>query len=437
MPVSATEQLKFFFNRCKPDTPIPANDPDHWYVDFDANDLRGERCTDVLNSTITFADNPTFQLFTGFPGSGKTSELLRLTQRLEGAGYLVVYADTLDTIDLLNPIESADVVIALGLAVDERLDAVLNRGDLGRWARRFGREIKELLFSDVVLKDFKARTGYDPVEGEIGLELKANPSFRHALRQAANDRRREFLDQVRDFFGDADAKVRQAGFPGGLVVILDNLEKLGSDPQVRDSARAMFLHQADALRTPGVHSICTLPAALVFSRSGPQLGRLYNWEPLVLPMVKIYNRDQGQPHLPGLLAMRELLLRRLDMAAVFAGDEEPLDLLVRHCGGYARDLLRLAQYSLQVAARLPITAEDVRNAIGRLKKSYTRGYSTDDLELLRYVRENHPEKIPERYQPRLEEVVVGHFIMVYANKREWYDIHPLVAEILTIPGANE
>jgi hypothetical protein len=430
MPDSEINLRKKYFNRCKPEEAISAQDPQHWYVDFDAYDLRGERCTDILSSTITLADSPTFQLFTGFNGSGKTSELFRLAQRLEGAGYLVVYSDMLDTADTQSPIDSADVIIALGMAVENRVNDVLRRGGLELWARRFGHEIKELLFSDVILKEFKAKAGYDPVEAEIGLELKANPTFRSALRQAASDRRREFLNQARGFFGDADSKVRTTGFVNGLVIILDNLEKFGIDPTVRDSARRMFLHQADALRAPGVHLIYTLPAALVFSRSGPQLGRLFTGDPLVLPMVKVDDRELGQPYPPGREAMRELLLRRLDMDVVFGGEQELLDLLVAHCGGYARDLLRLTQYAIQVARGLPIAVEHVENAVNRLERSYAQSYSSDDLELFRFIREKRPEKIPEQYQSRLEDVMVGHFVMTYANGRAWHNTHPLISKIL-------
>ena len=115
-------RLRHYFNRCKPDVPIPADDPEQWYVDFDRRGLRGERCFDTLAATIRLsADRPTCQLFTGFSGSGKTSELFRLRRLLEEAGCLVVHADATQSLDTRNRIEYSDVLIALGLAVDQRL----------------------------------------------------------------------------------------------------------------------------------------------------------------------------------------------------------------------------------------------------------------------------------------------------------------------------
>ncbi|MCP4659103.1 MAG: hypothetical protein GY856_27150 [bacterium] len=431
------DRLRHYFNRCKPEVPIAAGAPEDWYVDFDAQNLRGERCTAVLESVVRLTEGPTCQLFTGFPGSGKTSELLRLVGRLENRGYLVVYADALDTIDGHHPIESSDVLLTLGLAVDQKLSQIERIGTSSRWLNRFANEIKDLLLSNVSLQKFALKMGSGGLAaGELALELKANPSFRRHLREAANQRRRQLLDQVQGYFTDVDAKARMSDYPGGVVVILDNLEKLSPDPDVRDSARSMFLHQVDALRTPGIHLIYTIPPALVFSSSGSQLGRLYDGEPQVLPMVKVRDRPSEVVFREGHEALRELLARRLDFEEVFGGRQDLVDVLVTHCGGYARDLLRLTQYSLQIAGDLPLDAEHVTAACTKLRKSYERAYSTADLPLLRYVGAHRPRKVPEEHQDRMEDVITGHFILIYGNDSEWYDLHPLVAQVLEAVAAE-
>jgi hypothetical protein len=406
--------------------PIEAGDPDKWYIDFDEQHLRGERCVTVLESGVSLTDGPTCQLFTGFSGSGKTSELLRLVGKLEDRGYLVVYADALNTIDMQAPIEFSDVLLNLGLAVDQTVERLGEASALVRWLDRFADEAKELLLSDVSLEKFSLQAG----SAGLAMELKANPSFRQNLQEAARFRRRQLLDQVQAFFTDVNEKARATDYPEGLVVILDNLEKLSTDPDVRDSARSMFLHQVDALRAPGIHLIYTIPPALVFSRSGAQLGRLYDGDPQILPMVKVRDRRSGEVDQKGQDALRELLNRRLNFDEVFAGHTEPIDTLIENCGGYARDLLRLTQYSLQIAADLPINTSHAHAACVKLRKSYERAYSTADLPLLRFVGEKRPKKISEQYEDRLEDVVTGHFILSYGNDSEWYDLHPLVAKIL-------
>ncbi|MCP3681994.1 MAG: hypothetical protein GY861_04815 [bacterium] len=427
--MSDFKRVKHYFNRCNPEIPIPENDPDSFYVDFDLKELRGEKCIDALAARIELSDGPTTQLFTGFPGAGKTSELYRLVKKLNDLDYLVVYADSLNTIDVLNPIEYTDVLIALGLAVDEELSKLYKQGKTSKWVKRFGNELKKLLFADVSLHEFKGKIGIESTEIEIGAELKKSPSFRRGLRQAANNQRRQFLDQVRNFFYDADQSIRKV-YKQGLVVILDNLEKLSSEADTRDSARNMLLHHSDALRQPNVHLIYTIPAPFIFSVWGPQLGRIYNSEPLVLPMVKIRRQSSGSLYQDGIKAMREALLRRVDFDEVFSGDEEIVEKLIEHCGGYTRDLLRLLQYSLQNAWELPVRAEHVDMAIRKLEKSYRRGLNTDDFPLLQGIKENRPQTVSEESKKRLEQIMTNHYVMIYGNDTEWYDIHPLVGKFI-------
>ncbi len=437
-PMTTFDRVRYYFNQCKPEVPIEAGDPEDWYVDFDTQQLRGERSITALESVVTFTDGPTCQLFTGFSGSGKTSELLRLVDKLEDRGYLVVYADSLYSIDTQNPIESTDVLLNLGLAVDQKLSQLERTSAWGRWLNRFTNEIKDLLLSDVSLQKFALKVGSSGLAAaELAMELKANPDFRRDVWKRAKHRRRAFLDQVRSFFTDVDTEARSADYPQGLAIILDNLEKMSPHPDVLDSTRAMFLHQADALRAPGVHLIYTIPPSIVFSRSGPQLGRLYDGEPQVLPMVKVRERLSGGRHQEGHDALRDLLDRRLDFSEVFGGKEKPVDALVANCGGYPRDLLRLTQYALQIAASLPVDQGHVRAACAKLRKGYERAYSTADLPMLRFVAANRPRKIPEKYQDRMKEVIIGHFMLIYGNEWDWYDLHPLVAKMLEAIDAEE
>lgn len=419
-------RLRHYFNRLKPEVPVPVDDPERWYVDFDEQGLRGERCITTAASTINLAEEPTCQIFTGFAGSGKTSELLRLVRNLERDEHFVVYADALESIDTQNELAYSDVLIALGLAAGKALDAAQKKGAAAQWWRRFTNELWGLLSSEIKLPGFKGKVG----DVEIGVELRANPSFRLELRAAANARRLQLLEQVQRFFGEADRFVRASGYPGGIVLILDNLEKLSGSDEVQASARKTFVHQSDALRAPGVHTIYTLPARMVFSRIGPELGKLYDGEPLVLPTVRVTRRNNGAPFEPGRRAMTDLLLRRLDFTEVFGGRLEPVVMLVNASGGYARDLLRMAQYAIQLGQALPLTEAHVGEAILKLRRSYVRGYSTAYDDLLAYIHEKRPAILPAELMGSLEEAMDGHFVMVYGNDENWYDVHPLVAHLL-------
>jgi hypothetical protein len=430
MPSDASEaaafaRLKHFFNRCKPDEPVPASDEHHYYVDFDALQLRGERCVDTLASTIALDDGATCQLFTGFSGSGKSSELLRLRALLERRQYLVVYIDALDVLELQKPIEYPEVLTHIGLAVDAAMTTLVKAGKATAWARSFGQEIRSLLGSDVKVSKVEANTS----GAGLGVELRHNDVFRQSLRETAKSHRHQFLAQAGDFFADAERLLLRHGY-AGLVVIFDSLEKIGDLPELQEPARRMFLGEHEALRLPAVNMLYTVPVRLVFSGAGPVLGQLYDGEPQVLPMVKVRDRASGAPVAQGHQALRQLLARRVDFDEVFGGDEALVARLVDNSGGYIRDLLRLTQYSLQGAGSLPVREEHVSQAIAKLRRSYVRAYSTDFDDLLRYIHEHRPEVVPASLSTHLEDVVVTHLTMVYGNEKDWYDVHPLIRDLV-------
>src|SRR5271169_4222098 len=76
----------------------------------------------LLQNSIEFADSESLNLFSGFRGSGKTTELFRLRQRLTDSGYVVLYADALDYINPSAPIEISDVLIVLAGAFSDALE---------------------------------------------------------------------------------------------------------------------------------------------------------------------------------------------------------------------------------------------------------------------------------------------------------------------------
>src|SRR5216684_771689 len=75
----------------------------------------------LLQDHIELSAGESFQLFSGFRGSGKTTELLRLKQRLEQAGCLVLYADALEYVNPSEPIDVSDFLIVLGGAFGDAL----------------------------------------------------------------------------------------------------------------------------------------------------------------------------------------------------------------------------------------------------------------------------------------------------------------------------
>jgi len=62
------------------------------------------------------------QLFSGFRGTGKTTELFRLRKQLQDRGFLVLYADALDYVSSSEEIDISTLLMALAGAFGEQLE---------------------------------------------------------------------------------------------------------------------------------------------------------------------------------------------------------------------------------------------------------------------------------------------------------------------------
>ena len=102
---------KKYYNLCDPYEPLKPDDKRN--VDLDCfgeeggRPVRGIKWVDRLLNEIMFSDKPTYKLFTGHRGSGKTTEFEKLKAQLYNRFNL--YTDSREIIDLENRIEVPDI----------------------------------------------------------------------------------------------------------------------------------------------------------------------------------------------------------------------------------------------------------------------------------------------------------------------------------------
>ena len=78
-----------------------------------------------ISTLIDFDGIESIRLFSGFRGSGKTTELLRLRRLLEERGYFVLYADALNYVNAAEPIEITDLLMVMAGAFSDALEEEL------------------------------------------------------------------------------------------------------------------------------------------------------------------------------------------------------------------------------------------------------------------------------------------------------------------------
>ena len=377
------------------------------------------------------------QLFSGFRGSGKTTELLRLRGRLQAKNYIVLYADALTYLNPSAPVEISDLILVLAGAFSDALDDLAEL-DIEResfWARfatfLTGADIK------IVGADVKAEIGLSgATKAGLGIkaEFKAGSTFRQRLQSALSGRISELKGEANAFVEDG-IKALQAAFGPDrpIVFIFDQLEQLRGNYEgwqsVIRSVQDIFSVHLDKLRLPYVHMIYSVPPWLKFLTS-------LEAPITILPTVHLWNNDPDRTHFErGWTAFKSLLGRRLEVdGATRLFGSEPgrasacIDRLIGVCGGHVRDLLRLSQEVVKRASTLPVPDRVLDSVINAARRDLLP-IAREDAKILGQIgelRDTALQTVDERAIERLSNFLDEHRVIYFVNGSAWYDIHPLI-----------
>jgi hypothetical protein len=426
------------YNNCDPRQPLDSEDEKNLDLDATAGP-RGTRWAYDLAKEVRFARTPLFKLFSGQPGSGKSTELRRLLADLRKQHYLTVLIDGEEELDLNSPLDAMEVLAVVVYAAER---AVLEaESSLSEKALRdgFTKRILDFLGNvDVELTNVVVGAG--PLK--ITALLKTTPSVRKKFRLALAPRKTEFLEAVREYASTLEARAKSTKLLSkatksevhrkGIVVAFDSLEKLGGAAgdawnDIINSAADVFLRGAQDLQRLPFHTIYTVPTALTRRMSG--VGFMYS--------VKVADRD-GLPYEPGVAALLELVKLRVPEAAMvqmFGDDPQRTQLLTRiieNSGGYLRDVLRTVQ-KVAMADDLPVDEAFIEKSFQRRVSEYGEMLTKEDIDVLADI-ERTNDLLPDNDSPEvrrlIEQLLAKVIVLRYQNTNDWYGLHPAVTDKL-------
>lgn len=206
----------------------------------------------TLRDAIDFTLGESVQLLSGFRGSGKTSELLRLKHQLDQAGYETVYMDIEDYFNTELPMDLGAFLVALAagfassVAVGEKKDSV---------GRRLLAFLKRVKLEPTLTVDTPAG-----VSVELAASLRDDDSFRAGVTKAIRTNRRTFREELHTYFREAAADL---SVDRGTVFLVDSIDhfrgRLETLHAVRESVDRAFSELAEDLCLPGLHVVYTVP----------------------------------------------------------------------------------------------------------------------------------------------------------------------------------
>lgn len=445
--------LRDFFQATDPGKALAVDNPEDkkYYIDFSS--VRGGEIIKKLKQKITFfsPDAPTCVLFTGHIGCGKSTELMRLRTELEQEGFHVVYFESSEDLEMTD-VDISDVLLAIARRVSQSLDKITLeepsrlKGLLqGAWkvlnSEVTGFKLKPPEMPGVPkLGDIGITSENDKFSlafgiGEITTRAKSDATLREKLNQFLGPQKTQLLEAInQELLEPAIASLKQQG-KKGLVVIVDNLDRLDSrqKPFGRPQQEYLFVDQGEYLTKLNCHLVYTMPLALKFSNDYGNLTQRFE-EPRVLPMVPVQLRD-GSECDAGMELLRQMILarafpdldeqQRLNNITEIFDSPKTLDRLCRVSGGHVRDLLRLLNTWIMEEMELPLSGKTLEAVVRARRNEMTMPISDDEWELLRQVRQRKKVSGDQGYQT----LIRSRLVFEYRDSGEsWFDINPILAE---------
>ncbi|MDE5083330.1 MAG: ATP-binding protein, partial [Trichodesmium sp. St18_bin1] len=382
-------------------------------------------------------DEPTCQLFTGHIGCGKSTELWLLKQLLEAEGFHVVYFESDKDLEM-GDLDVSDILLTIARQVRESLNTreKLNLDEPTRFKSIIEGAIKLLQTEIEISPEVELSFGI----AKITAQAKDSPQLRSKLRDYLGPRSNGIIETInQELLEPAHKKLKQRG-KNGLVVIVDNLDKVDSSPKPwgRPQPEYLFVDRGEQLASLHCHVIYTLPLALRFSNDFNTLTQRFKSDPQVLPMVSIQLRD-GKEFGEGMAKLRQLVLarafphleeqQRLEKITEIFDSTETLDYLCKMSGGHVRNILRILNDAIKKQKGLPISSENLNKVIQNFRNERTLAVEDEEWELLRQVAQTQKVKGDDGYQRLIRSM----FVYEYRDDEgSWFDINPILKDAVEL-----
>ncbi|WP_203419045.1 P-loop NTPase fold protein [Lyngbya aestuarii] len=421
-----------FYKACNPSKTIDMANPEdrQYYIDFSS--VRGSDLVRELCRTITLlsGDEPTCQLFSGHIGCGKSTELFRLKDTLEHQGYHVVYFESSQDLDMAD-VDISDILLAIAHQVSENLEGAQIRIKAGYFGNLFS-EISDFLQTPLELSgEAELSVGF----AKLSARTKDSPKLRSQLRQYLEPRVSSILDAInKELLERANTALKAKG-KKGLVVIIDNLDRVDNSPKPwgRTQPEYLFVDRGEQLKRLNCHVVYTIPLTLMFSNDYGRLSSRFGVKPKVLPMIPVKTR-QGEDYSKGMAMLREMVLarafpkipseQRFELIPELFDTRETLDRLCRISGGHMRRLLML-MYSCLQQADPPFTRDCLDNVIREYRDDLLGAITEDEWKLLVQVVNHQHVRGEEECQTLLRSM----FVFEYRDgDGRWFGINPALEE---------
>lgn len=216
-----------------------------------------------------------------------------------------------------------------------------------------------------------------------------------------------------------------------ILLLIDGLDRIRDE----DRALSLFL-RSELLGQLACPTIVCAPFAL---RSAPGAAAIPRFDTVVLANEPVLRK--AEPELPGPGISFFVEMYRLRTQDLPPEDAIPHDLLKRLAyvsGGRARDFVKLVRSVAErtwTADTASPTPEMVEDAIDEARRDRERGLDVGHISVLEAVMADPLRQLPQ--DARARKLLDWGHLLPYPNESEWYYPHPLLTlHLLRRPGSN-
>lgn len=387
----------------------------------------GQRTLARLKQEITASLPNGKVIFTGHRGCGKSTLLYQVADLMRKQGHFVVFFSIAEMVEM-SDVNHVNILYSIALMLMS--EASKQRVEISEQTKimllNWFTETKTKTYSDQLRQEMSV--GVDLFKWITG-KLQKEDTFREEIKITYERRVSDLSAMI-----DRIAAAIQAATRKEVLVIIDDLDKL--DLSLVES---IYRDNINALFSPNIRVVFTIPIAVV--REPQLLAVLESASQIVLlAVMKFYPQDQahqldGEAIEANVDCLVEALKRRIDPDLI---EPEVMRQLVLLSGGVLRELIRLGQECCRECmlelelnpdnTDLKINAEILSAAVRTLRNQFARGLGSQLYDLLVTVYRNFTP--PDARSSEFLELLHGLYVLEYENEDLWYDLHPLITDLL-------
>lgn len=388
----------------------------------------GQRTLIELENEVLAPIDNSKTIFTGHRGCGKSTLLAELAGRMREENLFVAGFSIADMVEM-SDVNHINVLYSMGLQLldqAERLVVPMDEAVKAKLVNWFT-QTKSKTYSDQLQQEFSI--GANLLNFFKG-KLQKESSFREEIKETYERRVSDLSAHI-----DEIAGVIQEATQKEVLVIIDDLDKLELSV-----VKSIFHDNIRALFSPNIRVVFTIPIAVVRE---PWLMATLESESrtvIMLPVTKFFPKEiahqpDAEPIDTQVEMLQKMLEKRISDDLI---EPEVKRQIVLLSGGVLREQVRLTQECCRECmlelkmnpenADIKIDAAILTAAVKSLRNQFARTLGSNLYNLLVETYQNFTP--PDIKSNEFLELLHGLYVLEYENGDLWYDLHPLVKDLL-------